>query len=283
MTSSLNSVPGPRSLNLLGVDLAAVKARQQATWASADFSLIGSTLQLVGENLCEAAELEAGARVLDVACGNGNAALAAARRFCQVVGLDYVPTVIARARERAAAERLAVDFVTGDAEQLPFPAESFDAALSSFGVMFAPDQERTARELTRVVKRGGKIALANWTPEGFVGRLLVTVGKHAPPPAGVASPAYWGNETRLRELFSDVTRLRAVRRDFVFRYESFQHFIDVFRDHYGPIRKAFAALDEQAQGYLLEDLRKLADEFKSPTHGSSLAIPGEYLEVVIHR
>ncbi|HWA78568.1 MAG TPA: class I SAM-dependent methyltransferase [Polyangiaceae bacterium] len=283
MTSTVNSIATPRSLNLVGVDLAAVKARQQSTWASGDFSVIGTTLQLVGETLCESAELEAGMRVIDVACGNGNAALAAARRFCHVVGLDYVPMVVERARERAAAERLPVDFVVGDAEQLPFPAESFDAALSTFGVMFAPDQERTARELSRVVKRGGKIALANWTPEGFVGRLLVTVGKHVPPPPGVASPAYWGNETRLRELFPDVARLRVLRRDFVFRYESFQHFIDVFREYYGPIKKAFAALDGQGQAALFEDLRKLADTFKSPTQGTSLAISGEYLEAVIER
>src|SRR6185503_3600016 len=191
MTSTMPSIPN-RPLSLVGIDLAAVKTRQQAMWASGDFAVIGTTLQLVGETLCEAAELDAGSRVLDVACGNGNAALAAAHRFCRVVGLDYVPALLARARERAAAERLDIDFVEGDAEQLPFPADSFDAVLSTFGVMFAPDQERAASELFRVVKTGGKIALASWTPEGFVGRMLVTVAKHVPPPAGVASPVYWG-------------------------------------------------------------------------------------------
>lgn len=279
----LEFTPPSRPLPLVGIDLTAVKARQRAMWGSGDFALIGNTLQIVGETLCEAAELDAGAHVLDVACGNGNAALAAAHRFCRVVGLDYVPSLLARARERAAAERLAVDFVEGDAEQLPFPAESFDAALSTFGVMFAPDQERAARELARVVKRGGRIALANWTPEGFVGRMLVTVGKHVPPPPGVASPAYWGNEARLRELFPDVARFHTRRRMFVFRYESPDHFIDVFRDYYGPTHKAFGALDAPARAHLSEDLRALIEQFRSPSHTKSLAIPGEYLEVVIDR
>jgi SAM-dependent methyltransferase len=280
MTSKIEFPPSARSLNLVGVDLAAVKTRQQAMWASGDFSVIGTTLQIVGETLCEAAELDAGAKVLDVACGNGNAALAAAHRFCRVVGLDYVPGLLLRARERAAAERLAIDFVEGDAEQLPFPAASFDAAVSTFGVMFAPDQERAARELTRVVKPGGKIALANWTPEGFVGRMLVTVGKHVPPPTGVASPVYWGNEQRLRELFPDVAGLRVQRRNFVFRYESADHFVQVFRDYYGPTYKAFGSLDAERQGQLAADLRQLCERFRAPGM-SSLAIAGEYLEVVI--
>jgi ubiquinone/menaquinone biosynthesis C-methylase UbiE len=278
-TSSILDFP-PRPLNLVGVDLAAVKARQQAMWASGDFSVIGTTLQIVGETLCEAAELGAGSRVLDVACGNGNASLAAAHRFCRVVGLDYVPALLSRARERAQAERLAIDFVEGDAEQLPFPAASFDAAVSTFGVMFAPDQERAARELVRVVKPGGKIALANWTPEGFVGRMLVTVGKHVPPPTGVASPVYWGNEQRLRELFPGVTAFHARRRHYVFHYESPDHFVQVFRDYYGPTHKAFNALDRDKQELLASDLRELCLRFRSPGY-QSLAIPGEYLEVVI--
>lgn len=283
MTSSLEAAQSTRSLNLVGVDLAAVKARQQAMWASGDFAVIGNTLQIVGESLCEAADLDAGTRVLDVACGNGNAALAAAHRFCQVVGLDYVPALLERAEERARGERLPIQFVLGDAEQLPFPAESFDAAVSSFGVMFAPDQERAARELTRVVKAGGTIALANWTPEGFIGRMLVSVGKYVPPPAGVASPIYWGNEERLRQLFPDVKRLRAERRHFMFRYESFEHFIDVFRSYYGPTHKAFLALDAAQQGNLLADLRELCERFRRRTSTRSLVVPGEYLEVVIER
>lgn len=272
-----------RSLPVVGIDLGAVKARQKVMWGSGDFAVIGTTLQIVGESLCEAAELDAGSRVLDVACGNGNASLAAAHRFCRVTGLDYVPSLLARATERAAAERLDIDFVEGDAEQLPFPGESFDAVLSTFGVMFAPDQERAAREMTRVVKRGGKIALANWTPEGFVGRMLVTVGKHVAPPPGVASPAYWGNETRLRELFPDVARFHTTRRTFVFRYQSFEHFIQVFRDYYGPTHKAFGALDAEGQGRLTDDLREVVRQFQNPKQKNSLAIPGEYLEVVIER
>jgi len=283
MTSILDFPPRPRPLHLVGVDLTAVKARQRAIWASGDFAVIGTTLQIVGETLCEAAELDAGCRVLDVACGNGNAALAAAHRFCRVVGLDYVPALLQRGRERAAAERLAIDFLEGDAEQLPFPAESFDAALSTFGVMFAPDQERAARELSRVVRRGGRIALANWTPEGFVGRMLVTIAKHVPPPPGVASPVYWGNEARLRELFPDVAMFHTRRRDFVFRYESFQHFIDTFRDYYGPVHKAYATLDREGQARLTEDLREVVEQFRNPAKAKSLAIAAEYLEVVIDR
>jgi ubiquinone/menaquinone biosynthesis C-methylase UbiE len=270
-----------RSLQMAkGVDLAAVKQRQQAMWASGDFSIIGTTLQIVGETLCEAAELDAGSKVLDVACGNGNAALAAAHRFCRVVGLDYVPALLERARERAAAERLPLELVEGDAEQLPFPGASFDAVLSTFGVMFAPDQARAARELVRVTRPGGKIALASWTPEGFVGRMLVTVSKHVPPPPGVASPVYWGNEERLRELFPNLP-LRITRRNFVFRYESAKHMVDVFRQFYGPTHKAFGALDAERQTRLTLDLHELCEQFRNPQQTKSLAIPAEYLEVVI--
>lgn len=279
MTTSILEFP-PRPLSLASVDLAAIKARQQAMWASGDFSVIGNTLQIVGETLCEAAGLGAGQRVLDVACGNGNASLAAAHRYCRVVGLDYVPSLLARARERANAERLPIEFVEGDAEKLPFPAASFDAAVSTFGVMFAPDQERAASELTRVVKRGGRIALANWTPEGFVGRMLVTVGKHVPPPAGVASPIYWGNEQRLRELFPEVTALDVQRRMYTFHFESADHLVQVFRDYYGPTYKAFNALERDKQDELAKDLRELCHRYRSPDF-RSLAIPAEYLEVTI--
>lgn len=283
MTSIVELPPASRPLTVMGVDIAAIKARQQMMWASGDFSVIGTTLQLVGETLCEAADVDAGSRVLDVACGNGNAALAAAHRFCRVVGIDYVPALLDRARQRAEAERLSIEFLQADAEALPFPADSFDAALSTFGVMFAPDQQRAARELTRVVRPGGKIALANWTPEGFVGKMLVTVGKHVPPPAGVASPVYWGNETRLRELFPNVKQLTTRRRDFMFRYESFEHFLDTFRTFYGPTYKAFSALDSQGQARLADDLRVLVEQFRSPLQTKSLVVPAEYLEVVIER
>ena len=265
------------------VDFAAVKQRQRAMWASGDFALIGTTLQWVGETLCEAADLQAGSRVLDVACGNGNAALAAARRFCTVTGLDYVPALLDRARDRARAERAEIEFVEGDAEALPFAEASFDAALSTYGVMFAPDQARAASELTRVVRPGGKIGLANWTPEGFIGGLLVAVGKYVSPAPGVASPIYWGTEARLRELFPRVAKLAVTRRSFMFRYLSGEHFVDIFRRFYGPTHKAFAALDATKQAALTYDLLQLIEKFRTPSRGAAVAIPGEYLEVVIER
>ncbi|HEY2893630.1 MAG TPA: methyltransferase domain-containing protein [Pirellulales bacterium] len=283
MTQNLEIPASQRRPSSGAVDVLALKARQQAMWASGDFSVIGTTLQIAGETLCEAADLDAGSRVLDVACGNGNAALAAARRFCKVVGLDYVPELLARGRERAMADGLPIEFVEGDAESLPFPVASFDAAVSTFGVMFAPDQERAARELVRVVRPGGTIALANWTPEGFIGRLLATVSRHVPPPAGVPSPILWGTEARLRQLFPDVRGLEVRRSTFVFRYESANHFIDVFRRFYGPTLKAFAALDSQRQALLSDDLRHLVLEHASPTKTRSVAVPAEYLEVVIAR
>lgn len=283
MSTIIEAPASTRTINSVNVDLAAVKAKQQLTWASGDFAVIGTTLQIVGESLCEAADLRAGSQVLDVACGNGNASLAAAHRFAKVVGLDYVPALLERARERAAAERLAIDFVEGDAEAMPFPAESFDTVLSTFGVMFAPDQARAAKELTRVVRRGGTIALANWTPEGFIGRLLSTVGRHVPPPAGVASPIYWGHEARLRELFPEVRAIHTRRRNFVFRYESADHFIHVFRTYYGPTFKAFGALDADGQLRLADDIRALIEQFNGPSTLKSVAVPAEYLEVVIDR
>jgi SAM-dependent methyltransferase len=263
------------------VDLAAVKTRQQAMWASGDFAVIGTTLQGVGESLCEAVDLQSGSRVLDVACGNGNAALAAARRWCNVTGLDYVPELLARAGERARAERLDLELVEGDAEKLPFETGHFDVALSTYGIMFAPDQEKAAREIVRVVKPGGRIGLANWTPEGFIGQLLKTVGKHVPPPAGVASPILWGTEARLRELFQGTRSIHVARKDFVFRYRSAAHFVDVFRRFYGPTYKAFGALDPQGQARLAADIEDLSMKFNRGT--SALAAPGEYLEVVIER
>jgi SAM-dependent methyltransferase len=263
------------------IDFEAVKTRQQAMWASGDFAVIGTTLQMVGESLCEAIDLTAGSQVLDVACGNGNAALAAARRFCHVTGLDYVPELLDKAGERARAERLELTTVVGDAERLPFQDGRFDAVVSTFGVMFAPDQERAANELTRVVRPGGKIGLANWTPEGFVGQMLKTVGRYVPPPAGVPSPAFWGVESRLRDLFHDVRSLRVTRKEFVFRYESAAHFYDVFQRFYGPTHKAFGALDAEGKGRLLAELIELSSRYNRRI--TSFVVPAEYLEVVIER
>jgi SAM-dependent methyltransferase len=283
MNQNLEIPPSQPRLSPTSIDLIALKTKQQAMWASGDFAVIGTTLQIVGEALCEAANLDAGSKVLDVACGNGNAALAAARRFCKVVGLDYVPQLLERGRERALANGLPIEFVEGDAEALPFPVASFDAALSTFGVMFAPDQERAARELVRVVRPGGTIALANWTPEGFIGRLLATVGRYVPPPAGVASPILWGSESRLRQLFPDVAALHIRQAIFNFRYESANHFVDVFRRFYGPTFKVFAALDSERQAQLTHDIRQLVLNFSGPERTRGVVIPAGYLEVVIER
>jgi ubiquinone/menaquinone biosynthesis C-methylase UbiE len=250
-------------------------------WASGDFAVIGTTLQIVGESLCEAVDLSSTSRVLDVACGNGNASLAAARRFGKVTGLDYVPELLRKAGDRARAEGLDIEFVLGDAERLPFEDGQFDVALSTYGIMFAPDQEKAAREIARVVKPGGKIGLANWTPEGFIGQLLKTVGQHVPPPAGVASPIYWGMEARVRDLFPAVRSIQVTRKDFVFRYQSTAHFLEMFRRFYGPTHKAFAALDEAGQARLASDITALCDKYNRQK--TALAVPAEYLEIVILR
>jgi ubiquinone/menaquinone biosynthesis C-methylase UbiE len=264
-------------------DLVAIKTRQQKTWSSGDFAVIGTTLQIVGETLCEAADLVAGNRVLDVACGNGNATLAAARRFCRTTGVDYVPDLLARAGERARAERLASDFVEGDAENLPFESASFDAVLSTFGVMFTANQSRAASELVRVCRPGGTIALASWTPEGFLGDLFRAVIRHVPPPAGLASPFAWGSESGLQGLFRDRARIvHSGRRDFVFRYESAAHFLEVFRTYYGPTYQAFRALDEQGQKQLEADLTGVLMKYdRGGARG--LIAAGEYLEAVLQR
>jgi ubiquinone/menaquinone biosynthesis C-methylase UbiE len=260
-------------------DLAAVKSRQQRTWSAGDYAVVGATLQIVGEELCEAAQLEPDDRVLDVATGNGGTAIAAARRFCTVTGADYVPELLARARERAAAENYVITFDEADAEDLPYHDASFDAVVSTFGVMFTANQDRAAAELLRVCRPGGTIALANWTPDGFIGRVFKTIGKHSPPPAGVASPLLWGTESHLRALFgTGITELRAVPRDFTFRYRSAEHFLDVFRTYYGPMLKAFEGLDDTGRDALAADLRQLLTELNTSTE--HLAIPGTYLEVV---
>ncbi|MCG3202056.1 MAG: hypothetical protein NFCOHLIN_01929 [Gammaproteobacteria bacterium] len=271
------------SITAAPVDLKAVKAKQQATWASGDYSVVGATLNIVAESLCETVDLRAGDCVLDVACGSGNVALAAARRWCDVVGIDYVPSLVTRAQQRAAAERLPVTFKAGDAEQLEFADSSFDVVMSVVGVMFAADQERAAGELLRVCRSGGRIALANWTPEGFLGQLFRTVGRHVPPPPGVKSPMLWGTEPRLAELFGhEAADIRVARRHFVFRYRSPAHWLEVFRTYYGPMQRAFAALDENGRAGLTRDLLGLLDRMNRSAD-ETLVLPGEYLEVVITR
>jgi SAM-dependent methyltransferase len=261
-------------------ELATIKGRQHGAWSSGDYAVVGTTLQIVGETLCEALDVRAGWRVLDVAAGNGNVALAAARRWCDVVATDYVPALLERARERADADRLPLECKTADAEELPFPDESFDAVVSTFGVMFTPDQERAAAELLRVCKTGGKIGLANWTPGGFVGQIFATIGKHIPPAPGLKSPALWGTRARLAELFEPQASIAASQRHFSLRYRSPEHFVEVFKTFYGPMLKAFAALEPPAQTVLHDDLLNLVARFNAAEDGT-MVVPSEYLEVVI--
>ena len=262
------------------VDFEAIKTKQQATWSSGDYAVIGTTLQITGEMLCEALDVAAGEQVLDVAAGNGNATLAAARRGCAVTASDYVPELLEGTRARAASEGLTVEIREADAEALPFADGAFDAVVSTFGVMFTPNQERAAAELVRVTRPGGRIGLTNWTPEGFIGQMFKIVGSYVAPPAGVRSPLQWGTEDRLVELFGDnVQSLYAQRREFVFRYRSAEDWLDTFRTYYGPTFKAFGALDADGQAGFERDLLALANAHNTSTTGA-LRIPSEYLEVV---
>ena len=265
------------------VDFSVIKQKQQATWASGDYGTIGTRLQIVGESLAEAVDVRAGERVLDVAAGNGNATLAAARRYATVTSTDYVPELLEQGAVRARANGLDIRFQVADAEALPFTDGSFDVVLSTFGVMFTPEQPRAARELIRVVRRGGRIGLANWTPEGFIGELFRTIAAQVPPPAGLQSPMLWGSEPRIVELFGpDATDIRCTRRIYHFRYRSAAHWIEVFRNFYGPTHKAYAALDPDRQARLTGDLTALLERL-NVGGAESLVVPGEYLEVVVTR
>jgi SAM-dependent methyltransferase len=262
-------------------DFSAIKQRQQATWASGDYAAIGTTLQIVGETLAEAADVRAGHAVLDVAAGNGNASLAAARRHASVISTDYVRSLLDKGRARAEAEELPIQFQVADAEGLPFADASFDVVLSTFGVMFTPDHRRAAGEMLRVARRGGRIAMANWTPTGFIGRLFKVIGAHVSPPAGVQPPSLWGTEAHIAELFgAQAAEIRCERRLFNFRYRSAAHWVQVFRDLYGPTHKAFAALDAAGAASLEQAMNGLLQELNvGGPH--SLVVPSEYLEVVI--
>jgi SAM-dependent methyltransferase len=263
------------------IDLAAVKTRQQAAWSAGDYAVVGTTLQIVGENLCEALDLRSGSRVLDVAAGNGNATLAAARRWCNVTSTDYVASLLESGRARAKAEGHTIQFQEADAENLPFPDASFDVVMSTFGVMFTPNQDNAAHELARVCKPGGRIGMANWTPDSFIGQVFKTIGKYVPPAPGVRSPALWGTKARLDELFEHAARaIRVTSREFVFRYHSPAHWLDVFRTYYGPMNKTFGALDAEKQAAFTQDLLALM-ESRNRSGDSTLVLPSEYLEVVI--
>ncbi|HZE47516.1 MAG TPA: methyltransferase domain-containing protein [Xanthobacteraceae bacterium] len=273
-SSSLTSTPA-------APDLAALKQKQQAAWSSGNYAIVGATLQIVGEQLCETMDVKAGSKVLDVAAGNGMASLAAARRWCDVTSTDYVGALLERGAARAQAEGWTIAFKEADAENLPFSDNSFDAVLSTFGVMFTPNQDRAASELLRVCKPKGQIGLANWTPDGFIGQVFKTLGKYLPPPAGTKSPALWGTRARLAEMFeAGASAIKVEPRHFNFRYRSAEHFLDVFKTYYGPVLKAFAALDPTRQSELHNDLHALIVRTNRATNGS-MVVPSEYLEIVI--
>ena len=279
MSTATLTAPSPAAAP--APDLAVVKTRQQAAWSSGNYALIGATLQIVGEDLCEALDLRSGQTVLDVAAGNGNATLAAARRWCDVTSTDYVPALLDRGRARAAAEGWTIDFQQADAEALPFADNSFDAVVSTFGVMFTPNQDQAAAELARVCKHGGKIGLANWTPDGFIGQVFKTIGKHMPPPAGVKSPAVWGTRERIEEMFgAQADWIKCEACNFVFRYHSAAHWMDVFKTYYGPLLKTFAALKPDAQQALHDDLVALIERFNVAKDGT-MVVPSGYLEIVV--
>ena len=264
-------------------DLSAIKQRQQATWSSGDYHMIGTQVLIVSELLIEALDVHSTERVVDVATGSGNAALAAARRGCEVVGVDYVPALLERARQRADGEGVEAVFIEGDAEGLPFEDGSFDVVSSVFGAMFAPDQERTAGELVRVCRPGGRLGLVAHTPEGFIGQLFKVIAKHVPPPAGLRSPILWGTEARLQELFGDsIVELRAVKRFYTFRARTPEAWIEDWKRWYGPTLKAFQAVGDAGAPALQADLLELIARFNRATDGT-MAVPSEYLETVIVR
>ncbi|NMF98921.1 class I SAM-dependent methyltransferase [Aromatoleum toluolicum] len=264
-------------------DFEAIKTKQNAAWSSGDYAIVGTTLQIVGEQLAEALDLRAGQSVLDVAAGNGNFTLAAARRWAEVTSTDYVPALLERGAERAKADRLPVTFHFADAEDLPFTDAMFDVVASTYGVMFTPNQEKAAAEMLRVCRPGGRIGLANWTPDSFVGGIFKAIGRYLPPPQGVKSPALWGTREHLDVLFGAGAReIRVTEKDFVFRYRSPQHFMEIFRAYYGPVHKAFAALDGERQAGLHSDLMGLIDRYNTADDGTMVA-PSAYLEIVIER
>jgi ubiquinone/menaquinone biosynthesis C-methylase UbiE len=275
--TAMHPIPPPLT------DLQVIKGRQQVTWSAGDYARIGNTILLTAELLCEAVDLRSGQQVLDVASGTGNAALAAARRFCDVIATDYVPELLEQARVRAEVDGLPLGIQAADAEQLPFPDASFDVVLSTFGAMFAPDHEQVARELVRVCRPGGKIGMTNWTPEGFLGDFFRTMGEHVPPPAGVRLPMLWGSESHLRQLFGEsVFELAVTRRTFAFRHHSARSWVDYFRTYYGPTLKAFDALDAARQERLITDLEALTARHNVSDDGT-MVVPAEYLEVVAVR
>lgn len=264
-------------------DLVALKGRQQIAWSTGNYAVVGTTLQIVGEQLCEAMDLRSGSTVLDVAAGNGNASLAAARRWCDVTSTDYVPSLLESGRARARADGMTITFQEADAENLPFADGAFDYVMSTFGVMFTPNQGQAAAEMARVCKSGGRIGLASWTPDSFIGQLFKTIGTYIPPAAGVKPPSLWGTKEGIDELFADTaSEITFTSREFVLRYRSPVHWIEVFRTYYGPMNKTFAALDADRQAAFTEDLLRLMER-DNRSGDETLVLPSAYLEVVIDR
>ncbi len=279
MTTTIECHPPVTAKSVL--DLKAIKAKQKTAWSSGDYAVVGATLQIVGEQLAEAMDLRAGQTVLDVAAGNGNATLAAARRWCEVTSTDYVERLLQRGRRRAEAEGLQVKFQVADAENLPFADASFDAVVSTFGGMFSPDQDRTSAEMIRVCRSGGRIGLANWTPDSFIGQLFKTIGKYVPPPAGLKSPSLWGALSWVERAFAPAAiTIDAAPRHFKFRYRSPQHFLDVFRAYYGPMLKTFEALDVRDQKRLSFEIIDLIGRCNISAD-RTIIVPSEYLEVIV--
>ncbi|MGI9350926.1 MAG: class I SAM-dependent methyltransferase [Rhizobiaceae bacterium] len=262
-------------------DYTAIKTKQNSAWGAGDYAKVGVTLQIAGEELAETLDLNPDSAVLDVAAGNGNATLAFARRFCDVTSSDYVQSLLDSGRERAQAEGLDVSFQVADAENLPFPDATFDAVVSTYGVMFTPNQKQSASEMMRVLRSGGKIGLANWTPDSFIGQLFKTLGRHIAPPPGVNSPALWGSREWIDDTFGENCEVKSFElKKFTFRYRSPEHFIDFFRTFYGPMQKAFSALDETGQSALMADILGLVKQFNEATDGSA-RIHSEYAEIMI--
>ena len=262
------------------VDFDAVTARQQQAWATGNFHRIGVTTVVVGERLVRAVGVRAGQQVLDVAAGAGNTSLAAARRFGDVIASDYVPDLLTTAARRAEAEGLPMKTEVADAQNLPYGDASFDVVLTTFGAMFAPDQDKTASELLRVLKPGGKLGMANWTPAGFIGQLFALGTKHAPPPPGLNPPSRWGTKEGLQELLgSRGASVEVKEREMDFVYPSASYMLELYRTWFGPTATAFAALDEAGQQAYADDLMALYTEWNQAPDDTVL-IPAAYLEVV---
>ncbi|WP_136657652.1 class I SAM-dependent methyltransferase [Nitratireductor sp. XY-223] len=255
--------------------------RLNGSWSCADYARFGVTLQKSGEDLAEAADFTPGSHILDVAAGNGNATLAVARRFCRVTSTDYVESLLDSGRRRAEAEGLEIDFEVADAQNLHYPDDSFDGVISTFGVMFAPDQQAAAKEIVRVCKPGGKIALANWTPRGFIGRMCSIIGSHMSASPGFKAPANWGREGWIRDHFEDAAASLSIsRRTFIYRYRSPQHFLEFFRTHYGLLHKAFEKAGPRGEKALADDILNLVDAFNTADDGS-MRVPSKYTQVVM--